>query len=91
MRLVAYIGSCRAKDCAHTTRGDRYTGDCPDHGRYPLQPLYGEVSMTRACDARCMGARGPSCSCSCGGANHGAGFVAGAYAPITPETTLALF
>lgn len=26
-----------------------------------------------ACDHRCTGARGPSCSCQCGGANHGTG------------------
>jgi hypothetical protein len=27
------------------------------------------------CDARCMGASGPSCSCSCGGENHGGRWV----------------
>lgn len=26
------------------------------------------------CDARCTGARGHSCECSCGGQNHGAGW-----------------
>lgn len=25
------------------------------------------------CDPRCTGAKGPNCSCACGGANHGAG------------------
>lgn len=25
------------------------------------------------CGPRCMGATGPNCECSCGGANHGAG------------------
>lgn len=27
------------------------------------------------CDARCTGAKGPLCSCSCGGENHGSGMV----------------
>lgn len=27
----------------------------------------------KTCDDRCMGAIGPSCSCSCGGQNHGGG------------------
>lgn len=26
---------------------------------------------TKECNDRCMGAVGPSCDCSCGGANHG--------------------
>jgi len=27
------------------------------------------------CDARCTHARGPSCECKCGGANHGSGLL----------------
>lgn len=27
----------------------------------------------KKCGSVCMGAQGPSCSCSCGGENHGAG------------------
>jgi len=42
---------------------------------------YGELRATVrpeiACDARCMGARGHSCDCSCGGKNHGAGWQIG--------------
>lgn len=30
------------------------------------------VITEEVCDPRCMGAAGPSCSCACGGANHGA-------------------
>lgn len=45
---------------------------CPDHGVYRLQSLRGRVVESVACDARCTGARGPKCDCSCGGANHGA-------------------
>jgi hypothetical protein len=33
------------------------------------------VEKHAACDSRCTGAGGPSCNCSCGGANHGTGAV----------------
>lgn len=36
-------------------------------------PLYGRMVEEKVCDGRCMGATGPSCDCSCGGMNHGAG------------------
>jgi hypothetical protein len=36
---------------------------------------YGQLKATMRpecpCDGRCTGARGHSCDCSCGGANHG--------------------
>lgn len=47
---------------------------CPDHGLFKVHKLEGEHRPEVFCDARCMGARGPSCSCSCGGRNHGAGW-----------------
>lgn len=34
---------------------------------------FGDVSSRCKCDARCTHASGPSCDCSCGGKNHGAG------------------
>lgn len=34
------------------------------------------VTTTEACNGDCMGAVGPSCSCGCGGKNHGKSFVA---------------
>jgi len=40
---------------------------------------YGKVIGTlsdRKCDARCLNAKGPDCSCSCNGANHGMGLLA---------------
>lgn len=37
-----------------------------------MKPIYGKVSESHACDARCLNAVGPDCECSCGGANHGA-------------------
>ena len=34
-----------------------------------------QESARDACDNRCMGAKGPSCSCKCEGENHGAGIL----------------
>lgn len=31
----------------------------------------GSLNHDHVCDARCTGAKGHSCDCSCGGANHG--------------------
>lgn len=39
-----------------------------------LHPVVGKHNPAKVCDGRCMGAVGPSCECSCGGANHGARF-----------------
>ncbi len=46
---------------------------------YQMRALYlafdrvkGFKVETVPCDARCTGARGHNCECSCGGANHGA-------------------
>lgn len=35
------------------------------------QPIYGRYVEEIVCNAKCMGAVGPSCDCSCGGQNHG--------------------
>lgn len=40
---------------------------------FDCTPLKGRKVETVPCDARCTGARGPNCECSCGGANHGHG------------------
>jgi hypothetical protein len=36
--------------------------------------LDGKVDMSKVCNAKCMGACGPACECSCGGKNHGSSF-----------------
>ncbi len=36
-----------------------------------MQPVRGRLAPEHKCDARCEGARGHNCECSCGGANHG--------------------
>lgn len=37
------------------------------------EPVYGRFVETVVCGSKCTGAVGPSCDCSCGGANHGGG------------------
>jgi hypothetical protein len=36
---------------------------------------YARVENRCPCDSRCTGAQGPTCDCSCGGANHGSNLV----------------
>lgn len=48
---------------------------CPEcDGSLQWDEIVGKVVDDHPCDARCMGARGPDCECSCGGANHGSAF-----------------
>ena len=60
-----------------TVYGGDPLGLCDSCGK-PMQ--YGVLEVTVdpsvKCDARCRGARGRICSCSCGGKNHGAGWSA---------------
>lgn len=37
--------------------------------------FYAKKPSMHVCNAKCMGAAGHDCECSCGGKNHGAGFV----------------
>lgn len=41
------------------------------HGANVLSDVAGTYNEDKACDARCMNARGPSCDCRCGGELHG--------------------
>lgn len=46
---------------------------CPcgsDRGR-EIKPVQGRRKESVKCGAKCLGAIGPSCDCSCGGENHG--------------------
>jgi len=45
---------------------------CPDPGHWIwLLPVHGTYHPGKVCNARCMGATGPACECSCAGSNHG--------------------
>lgn len=70
------VGRCKAKGCKHSTfieGRDFGVGTCPDHGRYSTEQVIGEHIPSVKCGARCTNAVGPTCDCSCGGANHGRG------------------
>lgn len=40
------------------------------------EAVRGRVSHKHVCGAKCLASKGPTCECSCGGKNHGAGFEA---------------
>jgi hypothetical protein len=75
-RTVVFLGVCdpckrpvRARDEQAPGRYARLT--CPQCSRYVTgERLFATINAD-PCHGRCMGATGPSCSCSCGGANHG--------------------
>ena len=52
-------------------RFDDFLVKCPCGGEFWLQPVKGHMKPEVSCDARCTGAKGFSCDCSCGGKNHG--------------------
>lgn len=45
---------------------------CPCGSRGVAKGMNITVKADKDCNGVCMGAQGPSCSCSCGGENHGA-------------------
>ena len=47
-----------------------------------MRRVEGKLNREVKCDARCMNAVGPSCECSCAGANHGGKRVS----PCEPHT-----
>ena len=49
---------------------------CPScGGRIHWQKLHGTHSKKHRCDDRCLAAKGPTCVCECGGANHGSAWL----------------
>lgn len=72
--LNAWLGTC--EPCRRPVRtedghDDKCTVPCPECGQdVTVERLYGTVT-TQPCNAACMGATGPDCSCGCGGQNHG--------------------
>ena len=66
---IAYIGRCSI--CKRGYRlPDTPVVECCEQ-TVSLAPLRGIFNDQKPCDGRCMGAAGPSCECSCEGANHG--------------------
>lgn len=72
------------------TKPANFYGKCPrchmSH-KATRRVEYKAFPSRHRCDARCEGARGHNCECSCGGRNHGKGFAA----VMTATTALPLF
>lgn len=65
---------------------------CPQgHKFFALKTVKGTYSADHKCDSRCLNAKGHSCTCSCGGANHGRGYAvtvtSAADVPAEPMAT----
>jgi hypothetical protein len=76
-----YLGTCDTCDRPYRVDlGEKVTSAqkcvmCPGGcSRTIVVERLAAVTTSESCDSRCMGATGPSCSCACGGANHGAGW-----------------
>jgi hypothetical protein len=67
------VGRCRAGHFVPATWGDVQGGwiTCPC-GRPAVAKAFTAKTSTKMCGARCTSSLGPSCSCECGGRNHGA-------------------
>ncbi|MFD5610464.1 hypothetical protein [Kitasatospora sp. NPDC127060] len=61
----------RCAPCARPVRAEMPNPPCPECGRTLRGERLFAVTRDESCDGSCMNAVGPSCSCSCGGANHG--------------------
>jgi hypothetical protein len=70
--------------------GVRVSARCPEHGVYGLSPINGRLVPEHVCDARCTGATGPRCDCSCAGANHGRDHAGESSEPLTLDGSGAL-
>lgn len=80
---IIMIGRCAVKGCNHIIRKSLYEIQnapeqwndfrCTTHPKYPIQykELKGTFNPEHKCDDRCTHAKGHTCDCSCGGANHG--------------------
>lgn len=81
VKIARNIGRCRyckavivVEPQAHQV-GRKVFGFCgcrPQGFNVLCKPVRGRVA-DKTCDSRCVNAVGPSCDCSCGGANHAAG------------------
>jgi hypothetical protein len=61
------------------------------HKWFPCKAIKGTYSEKHECDSRCLNAKGWSCTCSCGGVNHGRGHaVTVTNAAELPTTKLGL-
>lgn len=79
MTTNRYIGRCQYGCKANLSteiesNASTHKVDCPTTGcsRYViLRKVEGEFNPDHKCDVRCTSAKGHTCRCACGGANHG--------------------
>ena len=76
------VGSCVACGQVYATRTPPGRPQrCSCGGRIHLAAVTGHKSHGRACGDECLYARTRRCTCSCGGGNHGAGYLDGDNVP----------
>lgn len=77
-RTNRFLGVCKPCTLPVATEADKpgsmIHGNCPECGNTVKLDRLVAVTTMDVCDSRCMGAVGPSCSCGCGGTNHGRAF-----------------
>lgn len=82
-RIVAGVWIERCGGGLPTVYGGDPLGLCPGCGKkMEYSWLVATTRLGVPCDARCTGARGHTCDCSCGGKNHGAGWSVQLGAPL---------
>jgi peptidoglycan hydrolase-like protein with peptidoglycan-binding domain len=84
------VGKCKTKGCKVKARSEagRRSATCPEHGPFPLENVWGVKVNDVKCGGSCRNAVGPSCDCSCGGANHGKGHVGDATRAVVEALAL---
>ena len=67
------LGRCRACNRPHRIDGRSWVPStrCECGATVKLELVRGWYAPDVKCGAKCRNAVGPSCDCSCGGANHG--------------------
>jgi hypothetical protein len=70
-RIARYVGRCKTCKTVFVNETDA-TETCCSGKRVRVEQILAVVSNVK-CGARCTNAVGPSCDCSCGGANHSSG------------------
>lgn len=76
-----YFGRCYTTTCTYRTVRDMNqneagrecsNGRCPEcRNLMKYRSLDAKLNLDKRCTARCEASQGPSCSCACGGENHG--------------------
>lgn len=78
-----FVGRCTPCNYPVAVEHEDFSGDyltvaCPECGQVVIvERIYGTVTTEHVCDDSCQAAIGVKCVCSCGGWNHGIGFLVG--------------